>query len=99
MGGLRRKVVLVVVALLWLLLLLAVLFMVMVMGEDRHCRDRWHHPSGYREDRHSLRVTSKSSGRSGFLFSRGKSIWPTNWARLGFFQTKRKFLVKTDCLQ
>lgn len=98
MGGLRRKVVL-VVPLLWLLLLLAVLFVVMVMGEDGHCRDGWHHPSGYREDRHSLRVTSKSSSRSGLLFSSGKSIRPTNWARLGFFQTERKFLVKTECLQ
>lgn len=91
MGGLRRKVVLVVP--LWLLLLLAVLFVVMMMGEDRHCRDGWHHPSGYREDRHSLRVMSKSSGRSGLLFSRGKSIRLKNWALLG------KFLVKTDCLQ
>lgn len=58
-GGLRRRVVL-VVPLLLLLLLLTVLFVVMVMGEDGHCRDGGHHPSSYWEDWHSLRVMSKS---------------------------------------
>ena len=71
-GVLRRRVVLVVPLLLLFLLLLKVLFVVMVMGEDGHCRDGGHHPSSYWEDWHSLRVTSKSSRRLELLFSKGK---------------------------
>lgn len=45
----------VILVVMLLPLLLLVLFMVMVMGEDGHSRDGWHHSSRYWKDWHGLR--------------------------------------------